>query len=106
MISFHFLLHLIALASLFRIGISYTVNLDCGDRRDDVTLWVTEARFLFDRAAKVLEAPMTPNVENILRACLGASATNDNFNTVGGSSYYHIPNLATCMELMECSLHK
>jgi hypothetical protein len=86
MISFHFLLHLIALAS-FRIGISYTVNLDCGNRRDDVTHWVIEARFLFDRAAKVLEAPMSPNVENILRACLGASATNDNFNTVGGSSY-------------------
>ena len=86
MISFHFLLRLIALASLFRIGISYTLNLDCGNQRDVVNSWVTEARFLFDRAAKVLDSPMTPNVENILRACLGASATNDNFNTVGGSS--------------------
>jgi hypothetical protein len=77
---------------------TYSVYLNLG--------WVGEARFLFDRAAKVLVAPMTQNVENILRACLGASATNDDFNTVGGSSYYHIPNPTTCMELMECSLHK
>jgi hypothetical protein len=36
-----------------------------------------EASFLYDRAAKVLESTVTPNVKNILKACLGESAKAD-----------------------------
>ena len=79
MISFHFRLHLIALTSLFRIAISYTVNSDCGDRKSEVNDWVMEASFLYDRAAKVLESPLTQNIRNILHACLGKSMNEEEF---------------------------
>ena len=86
MILFYFVLHLIALTSLlFRIAISFTVNSDCGDRERDVTSWVEEASFLYDRAARVLESDsLTPNIKNILQACLGTSATDDDFKTIKG----------------------
>ena len=85
MIAFHFLLHLIALASFFGIAISYTVNSDCGDLTSEVQALITEAIFLFDRAAKVLEyTNRPPNIEYILRACLGKSAGNVEFDTVRG----------------------
>ena len=85
-LSLHFLphVHLIALASLLGIAISYTINSDCNDREMDVDGWVIEASFLFDRAAKVLESTRTPNIQNILRACLGEGATDADFNTVQG----------------------
>ncbi|OXV12203.1 hypothetical protein Egran_00036 [Elaphomyces granulatus] len=38
---------------------------------------------------------MIHNVDNILRACLGASATNDNFNTVGGYFRTIVNNLGS-----------
>ena len=101
LIPFHFLLCLIALASLFGITISYTVNSDCKDRESDVDGWVIEANFLFDRALEVLEGSITaPNIKNILQACLGASATDADFTTVQSSFYYHVPNLTTCVELI------
>ena len=84
MITFQFLLHLIALASFFGIAISYTVNSDCGNRASEVNDWIVEAIFLFDRAANVLEYTNTPNIEYILRACLGKSAGKDEFETVRG----------------------
>ena len=85
MILFHFFLHLIALTSLlFRIAISFTVNSDCGDRERDVTSWVEEASFLYDRAAKVLGSPLTPNIRHILQACLGTSARDADFKTIEG----------------------
>jgi hypothetical protein len=82
MILFHFILHLIATTSLFRIAISFTVNSDCGDREEEVTSWVEEASFLYDRAAKVLESGLTPNILNILDTCLGRSATAENFEAI------------------------
>lgn len=88
MITFHLLLHLIALASFFGITISYTVNSDC---RSEVNGWIIEAIFLFDRAAKVLESsigsnaiPMTYDVKNILQTCLGKTANETDFSTVRG----------------------
>jgi hypothetical protein len=84
MISFHFLAHLIALASLFRIAIPYTVNSDCGDRGRDVNNWVVEAHFLYGRAAKVLGSTLTPNIRNILQACLGESAKDADFEAIRG----------------------
>ena len=80
MIIFHSILHFIALASLFRIAISFTVNSDCGDREEEIASWVEEASFLYDRAAKVLESPLTQNVRNILHACLGESMNEEEFN--------------------------
>ena len=84
MITFHLLLHLIALASFFGITISYTVNSDC---RSEVNDWIIEAIFLFDRAAKVLESAhrrSPSNIKNILQACLGKSAKEADFKTVHG----------------------
>jgi hypothetical protein len=80
MIPFHFLPCLIALAG---IAISYTVNSDCGNRESNVNDWVIEARFLFERAAMVLES-RTPDIKNILQACLGPSANDDDFKIVHG----------------------
>ena len=91
--TFHFLLHLITLASFFKIAVSYTyaVRNNCGTRQADVNDWVTEAIFLFDRAAKVLESsigsnaiPMTYDVKNILQTCLGKTANETDFSTVRG----------------------
>ena len=107
MILFHFILHLIALSSLFRIAISFTVNSDCGDLVSNVTSWVEEARFLYDRAGKVLGSPLTPNIRNILRACLGTSATVDDFKGIQGQSYCHVLNLTAYIKLMmDYSLYK
>jgi hypothetical protein len=101
MILFDFILHLIATTSLFKIAISFTVNSNCGYREEEVTSWVEEASFLFDRAAKVLEFGMTPSVMNILYVCLGSSgATPENFEAIKSESYYHVLNMTAYIELM------
>ena len=83
MILFHFILHLIATTSLFRIAISFTVNSNCGDREEEVTSWVEEASFLFDRAATIMESGLSPSMLNILRVCLGVSGlTTENFEAI------------------------
>ena len=82
MILFHFILPLITTTSLFRIAISFTVNSDCGDHEEEVTSWVEEASFLYDRAAKVLESGLTLNILNILHTCLGRSATAEDFEAI------------------------
>ena len=77
MIIFHSILHLVALTSLFRIAISFTVNSNCDNREEEIAGWVEEAVFLYDRAAKVLESPLTPGIKNILHTCLGTSAEEE-----------------------------
>jgi hypothetical protein len=84
MIIFHSILRLIALTSLFRIAISFTVNSNCGNREEEIAGWVEEAVFLYDRAAKVLESPLTPSIKNILHTCLGRSAEEEDFNAIKG----------------------